>query len=137
MMTGNHMLELRDHSGAIMRRIRPFKISKVPKERLHLLSKDQKGNWNGHLATELSGILTQVVLTPGEYVERYVRDFHMVPAFRDCVEETADDGRGLRFRVLLILKGTQIHQSTPLPLERKDYTFTEGDSTEARSRGKL
>lgn len=70
MMTANNILNIRDSSVAILRRIRPFKISKAPQKKLHLLSKDQKGGWSGALAPELPGILAQVVSVTKEEVNK-------------------------------------------------------------------
>ena len=42
-MTENELLDTIDSSGALMRRIRPFKISQVPKEKHNLLSKGHGG----------------------------------------------------------------------------------------------
>ena len=90
LMSGNSLLNIRDPSGAIMRRIRPYKMAKAPVEREHLLSKDAQGGWSGKLASELPGILPYVLSTPQDDVDTYVKGFHNIKALREGLEETAD-----------------------------------------------
>ena len=99
MMTGNSLLNIRDSSGAFNRRMRPFKMSKVPKIKKHLLSKDKKGVWVGELVPELPGILARVVSVPHEDVDKYIRNFHQVEALSEEIEETADILNPLRLFV--------------------------------------
>lgn len=99
MMTGNMLLNIRDNSGALYRRMRPFKMTKVPHVKKHLLSKDNKGGWKGLLASELPGILHFAVSTPREDVDKYLRDFHEVEALREGLEEAADILNPLRIYV--------------------------------------
>jgi phage/plasmid-associated DNA primase len=97
--TGNHLLNVRDDSGAFMRRCCPYKMSKAPDSKLDMLSRDHKGGWKGVLEPELPGILGRVVLTPHEDVVKYVGNFHQVEALRDGIEETADVMNPLRLYV--------------------------------------
>jgi phage/plasmid-associated DNA primase len=99
MMTGNSLLNIRDSSGAVLRRIRPFKMSKVPPVELEMLSKDKRWGWKGKLAPELPGILHQAACVPHEYIDQYIRNFHKVPALREGLEETADILNPLRLFV--------------------------------------
>ena len=98
-ITGNHLLNVLDDSGAFMRRCRPYKMSKVPDSKLDMLSRDHKGGWQGVLGPELPGILGKVVLTPHEDVVKYVGNFHEVEALKEGLEETADILNPLRLFV--------------------------------------
>ena len=116
MMTGNSLLNIRDSSGAVHRRMRPFKMSKVPHIKKHLLSKDKRGVWVGELASELPGILHRTISTPQEDVDKYIRDFHQVEALREEMEETADTLNPLR---LYVKEALQIGEGSFLGLKPK------------------
>ena len=96
LMSGNALLNIRDSSGAIMRRIRPYKMAKVPPVQEHLLSKNAQGGWDGKLATELPGILPYVLSTPLEDVETFIKGFHAIEALTEGLEESADKLNPLR-----------------------------------------
>ena len=57
-ITAKQLLSIRDSSGAIKRRIRPYNVPKPPAkaDNSQLLSKDQNGNWGGDLVEELPAI---------------------------------------------------------------------------------
>ena len=90
LMSGNSLLNIRDSSGAILRRIRPYHMRKVPLVREYLLSKDAQGGWTGKLAAELPGILPYVLSTPPEVVDSYLKGFDNFQALREGLDETAD-----------------------------------------------
>ena len=99
MMTGNQLLNVRDSSGAIMRRMIPLKISKVPKKRENMLCKNSKGEWIGRLASELPGILAYTISTPPEYKDLYIKGYHDLEGLREGLEEAGDILNPLRWFV--------------------------------------
>jgi hypothetical protein len=89
MITANHLLDIRDSSGAIMRRIRPFKFHKASFKKETLLIKYQN-TWQGLFVQELPGIYARVMSTRPEDIDKYLRNYSQLEAVQEEINEVAE-----------------------------------------------
>ena len=88
LITGNKLLNTKDASNALLRRIRPLEISKIPEQMEQLLYR-KHGTWHGLLSPELSGIFYKVINTLDSQVLSHVKDFHLIASLRPGIDEAA------------------------------------------------